>query len=373
VGAVKCQTIAGILEEMAPKKLAENWDNVGLLVGDGKQIIKKLMVSLDAPEWVVDEAIEKGVDMIVCHHPIIFSGIKRINTDDAIGRKLIKLIHNNIAVYCLHTNFDIVAGGLNDIFSELLGFKSTRIIEPTYNERLYKIVVFVPAGHEDKVIEAMCSVGAGFIGKYSRCTFRAKGIGTFEPQQGSTPFIGKTGRLENVEEYRIETIAPEGIVKKAVNAMLKAHPYEEVAYDIYETFNQGKIMGLGRLAELESEICLSEYAEKVKQILGIDNIRYAGDPQHRIKKVAMLNGAGNKFVNAARYAGADVLITGDMQYHQVVDALEMGLSVIDAGHYDTEKIMMEFITNYLRRRFSELKYDIEVFESNSNMDLLRMI
>lgn len=373
VGAVKCQTIAGILEELAPKKLAENWDNVGLLVGEGKQAVKKLMVSLDAPEWVVEEAVEKGVDMLVCHHPIIFNGIKRVNADDAVGRKLLKLIRNNIAVYCLHTNFDIAAGGLNDIFAELLGYRDFNIIEPLQCEKLYKIVVFVPAGHEDKVMDAMTGAGAGFIGKYSKCTFRTGGIGTFVPQEGAEPFIGSKGRLESTEEFRIETIVPQGIIKKVIKAMLKVHPYEEVAYDIYETLNEGRVMGLGRLAELDAEVKLSEYAEKVKQLLGADHIRYAGDPGRMIKKAALLNGTGNRFVSAARFAGADVLVTGDMQYHEVMDAVEMGLCVIDAGHYATERMMIGFIANYLRSRFSELKYEVEVFESNSNMDLLRMV
>lgn len=373
MGAVKCQTVTNILEELAPKKLAESWDNVGLLVGDGKQAIEKIMVSLDAPEWVVDEAIDADVDMLVCHHPIIFNGIKRVSADDAVGRKLLKLIRNNIAVYSLHTNLDIVEGGLNDIFAKLLGFNNFTVIEPSYREKLYKIAVFVPAGHEEKVMAAMCGAGAGFIGKYSNCSFRVKGTGTFKPEEGANPFIGKQGELENTEEYRIETLAPQGVLKNVINAMLKAHPYEEVAYDIYETLAEGKTMGLGRLAVLEAEESLSDYAAKVKNLLGVDYVRYAGDSGRMIKKVALLNGAGNSFVSAARFAGADVLITGDMQYHELLNALEMGLCVIDAGHYATEKAMVGFIANYLRKKFSKLEYDVEVVESNSDTEILRML
>jgi len=373
VGAVKCQTIAGILEELAPKRLAENWDNVGLLVGDGSQTVQKLMVSLDSPEWVVDEAIEKGVDMLVCHHPMIFKGIKRVSAEDAVGRKILKLIKNNISVYAMHTNFDMAAGGLNDLFTKLLGFEESEVIEAVHKEKLYKIVVFVPAGHEEKVVEAMTAAGAGFIGKYSKCTFRTKGIGTFEPQEGTNPFIGCKGKLESTEEYRLETIAPQGILKNVIKAMLKAHPYEEAAYDVYETAAEGSVLGLGRLVKLPAAMKLSDFAVKVKNALEAEYIRYAGDAGRIINKVALLNGAGNSFVSTARFAGADVLVTGDMKYHEVLDALEMGLCVIDAGHFATEKIMMKYIADYLKARFSELNYNVEVIESNTNKDIFSVL
>lgn len=373
MGTVKCQTIAGILDELAPKKLAENWDNVGLLVGDGREKVKRVMVCLDVPEWVVEEAIDRDVDMIVSHHPMIFNGIKRVNSDTAAGRKLLSLIKHNIALYSMHTNYDIVSGGLNDIFAKELGFINYEVIEETFREKLFKLVVYVPSGHEDRVMNAMCNAGAGHIGKYSRCTFRAKGIGTFEPQDGAKPFIGSKGILESVDEFRVETIVPEKLLNKVVKEMLKAHPYEEAAYDIYETRNESHVMGLGRIAELENETTLSIYAENVKNLLGAEHIRYAGDPERRIKKVALLNGSGNKFISDARFAGADVLVTGDMQYHGVLDALEMGLCVIDAGHYATEKIMVKYITEYLKGKFQELKLDVDVVESSANTEILRVI
>lgn len=269
MGTVKCQTVAGILDELAPRRLAESWDNVGLLVGDGRQKINRVMVCLDVPEWVVDEAIEKDVDMIISHHPIIFNGIKRVNTDTATGRKLLSLIKNNISLYCMHTNYDIAAGGLNDIFARQLGFSDSSVITETYSE--------------------------------------------------------------------------------------------------------GQVMGIGRIAELENETTLSMYADNVKTLLGADHIRYAGDPDSAIKKVALLNGSGNKFVCDARFAGADVLVTGDMQYHGILDALEMGLCVIDAGHYATEKIMIKYITEYLYGKFQELKLDVDIVESSTNTEILRVL
>ena len=373
MGTVKCQTVAGILDELAPKRLAESWDNVGLLVGDGKQKINRVMVCLDAPEWVVEEAIDKDVDMIISHHPMIFNGIKRITADTATGRKLLSLIKNNIAMYSLHTNYDIVAGGLNDIFARELGIFDSSVIAQTCMEKLFKIAVYVPSGHEDKVMDAMCGAGAGYIGKYSSCTFRAKGIGTFLPQEGAKPYIGTQGSLESVEEYRVETIVPEKLMNKVIKEMLKAHPYEEAAYDIYETKNEGRVMGLGRIAELKNETTLSLYAETVKTLLGADHISFAGDPNRIIKKVALLNGSGNKFIYDARFAGADVLVTGDMQYHGILDAVEMGLCVIDAGHFATEKIMIKYITEYLKVKFRELKLDVDVVESSANTEILRVL
>lgn len=373
LGTIKCQTIAGILDELAPRSLAESWDNVGLLTGDGRKTVNRVMVCLDAPEWVIEEAIENKVDMIISHHPMIFSGIKRVNTDTAIGRKLIRLIKNDISLYCLHTNFDIVSGGLNDIFARELGFSQWTIIEETYREKLLKLVVYVPAGHEDSVADAICLAGAGYIGKYSNCTFRSRGTGTFEPQEGTKPFIGSVGSLERVEEFRVETIVPEKRLSKVIGAMLKVHPYEEAAYDIFETKNEGQVMGLGRIAELERETTLSTLAGNVKALLNAESIRYAGDSNRNIKKVALLNGSGSKFISSARFAGADVLITGDMQYHSILDALEMGLCVIDAGHYATEKIMMKYITDFLKNRFMELKVDIDVVESSSNTEIMRVL
>lgn len=373
MGIVKCQTVISVLESLAPKKLAESWDNVGLLVGDGSQPVKKIMVALDAPDWVIEEAVALDVDMIICHHPMIFSGLKKINTDTPLGRKIIKLIKKNIVLYASHTNYDVAAHGLNDTFASQLGFTSMDLIEPTVTEALYKIVVFVPRGYERKVLSAMDDAGTGSIGNYSNCSFRTDGLGSFKPLEGSNPFIGKLGVQEEVEEIKIEAIVAEKLLNKVIKALLKVHPYEEVAYDIYPLKNEGNSLGLGRLGVLENETTLSVYADQVKKLLSIEHVSVAGDPMRAIKKIAMLNGSGNKFVSAARFAGADVLVTGDMQYHEIVDALEMGLCVIDAGHFGTEKIMIKTVANYLRNRFAELNYNIEVLETKTNNDPLYTI
>ncbi|NLM44738.1 MAG: Nif3-like dinuclear metal center hexameric protein [Clostridiales bacterium] len=367
---LKCGTVVSIMDSIAPRKLAEEWDNVGLIIGDSSSIVNKIMISLDLPIWVVDEAIENNVDMIITHHPIIFNPIKKINNDTALGKKIIKLIKNNIAVYASHTNYDIVQGGLNDIFAKQLGFEKTEIIRTTAQEKLFKIVVYIPEGFEDKILEEMSKVGAGFIGNYSNCSFRVKGTGTFQPMEGTNPYIGQINRLEKVNEYRLETIVSESKLNQVIKAMLNAHPYEEVAYDIYELKNKGQSLGLGRIGYLDNEVTLSSYASFIKKALDLDNIRFSGPPNAAIKTVAMLNGSGNNFISAARYAGADVIITGDLQYHQVLDALEEGIYAIDAGHFGTEKIMIKALSDCLRDTLEKNGYNAEVIESKSNIDII---
>ncbi len=370
---IKCQTLAGIIEELAPKKLAMSWDNVGLLVGDGSRPVKKVMVCLDAAEWVIDEAIENKVDLLVCHHPIIFGSIKRITADTVLGRKLLKLITNNISVYCAHTNYDVAGKGLNDLFARHAGFESMSLIEPTYQEKLYKIIVYIPKGHEDKISKALTAAGAGQIGNYSSCTFRTEGIGTFVPQEGTHPFIGEVGKLEEVHEVKLGTIVPQSLLNKAVKAVIKAHPYEEPAYDIMPLENEGSALGLGKLGILQNAVPFGVYAENIKAALGLENVRIAGNPNQLVKKIAMLNGSGSKFAGTARFAGADVLITGDMQYHELLDAVEAGMCVIDAGHFGTERMMMPAVAEYLRERCQKLGYEVEVIESQSNVDISSII
>lgn len=259
----KCQAITSIIEELAPKKLAESWDNVGLLIGDGSSVVKKVMISLDAPEWVIDEAIDKEIDLIICHHPMIFNPIKKVNTDNFLGRKIIKLIKNNISLYAFHTNYDIAQNGLNEVLARRLGFLETLVIEPSF--------------FNDKI-------------------------------------------------------------------------------------------GFGRLCKIESPLNLLEYANYLKQQLELNSIRVGGDLNKIIKKVAILNGSGSKFIQAAKKSGADLLITGDISYHDMLDAIEMGLCIIDASHYGTEKIMIDSISVFLEQRLSELKYDVCVIKSKTNID-----
>ena len=351
------------IEKKYPLSLAYDWDNVGLLVGDFESEIKKVLVTLEANENVIDEAIENNVDLIVTHHPFIFKKINKINTKDLKGRLIHKLIKNDIALYSMHTNFDIAFDGLNDYFMEIMGFKNTKILDVTNSQTLYKLAVYVPKTHELVLRDALGEAGAGYIGNYSHCTFNTPGIGTFKPDENTNPFIGTVGQIEEVEEVKIETIVPQSILQKTIDKMLKAHPYEEVAYDIYKLENKGESVGLGRYASLDVQTNLQALCEKIKLKLNMNHIRVVGDLNTKIKKVAVVTGAGSDMVRLAKSKNCDVIITGDVKYHEAQDALDMGMTIVDCGHFDTEDIFKDVM-----KRFLDSVEGVEIIRSEINLN-----
>lgn len=335
------------VEQKYPLGLAYDWDNVGLLVGDFDMDIKKVLVVLEANEKVIDEAISKDVDLIVTHHPFIFKKMNKINTSDLKGKLIHKLIKNDIALYSMHTNFDIAFEGLNDYFMEIIGLEDTKVLDITSSEVLYKLVVYVPTTHVEKVKESLSKSGAGHIGNYSNCSFSTQGIGNFKPLEGTNPYIGQIGEVESVAEVKIETIVPQRVLGGVINSMLNAHPYEEVAYDIYKLENKGKIYGLGRIGKLDSAINLKELCNNIKKKLNMSHTRVVGDLNSSIKKVAVVTGSGADMIKKAQRSGADVIITGDVKYHDAQDALDIGMNVIDCGHFDTEDIFKDVMERFL--------------------------
>lgn len=335
------------VEQKYPLGLAYDWDNVGLLVGDFDMDIKKILVVLEANEKVIDEAISKDVDLIVTHHPFIFKKMNKINTSDLKGKLIHKLIKNDIALYSMHTNFDIAFEGLNDYFMEIIGIEETKVLDITSSEVLYKLAVYVPTTHVEEVKESLAKAGAGHIGNYSNCSFSTQGIGNFKPLEGTNPYIGQIGEVESVEEVKIETIVPQRVLGGVINSMLNAHPYEEVAYDIYKLENKGKIYGLGRIGKLDSTINLKELCNNIKKKLNMPHIRVVGDLNSSIKKVAVVTGSGADMIKKAQRSGADVIITGDVKYHDAQDALDMSMNVIDCGHFDTEDIFKDVMERFL--------------------------
>ena len=269
---MKLNNLVKKIENKYPLNLAYNWDNVGLIVGDFDNDIKRILVTLEANESIIEEAIENKIDLIVTHHPFIFKKINKINTKDLKGRLIHKLIKNDIALYSMHTNFDIAIDGLNDYFMEIMGFKNTKILDVTHSDTLYKIAVYVPVSHEIIVREALGEAGAGYIGNYSHCTFNTQGIGTFKPENDANPFIGTVGEIESVKEVKIETIVPSKLLQKTIDNMIKSHPYEEVAYDVYKLENKGESVGLGRYVLLNDKISLQDLCEEIKLKLNMDYI-----------------------------------------------------------------------------------------------------
>lgn len=351
------------MEEWAPVSLAYEWDPVGLQVGDAAEATKKIMMTLDVTEAVVDEAIQYGVNLIISHHPLLFKAVQQIDAQTPKGKIIQKLLKHDITVYAAHTNLDIAEDGINDMLTDALAVKRTRPLLPTQSETLIKVVVFVPANYAVAMKEALGNNGAGHIGNYSHCSFETDGTGSFKPLKGAHPFIGTPHQVEEVEERRIETIVEEKNLSAIIQALKEAHPYEEVAYDLYPVQQSGKTYGLGRVGEIDSPVPLLEFCKHVKSALDIDHLRFVGDENMPIQKVAVLGGSGEKYISQALEQHADVYITGDTTFHPVQDALDAGLAVIDAGHY-IEKVMKEHTKKYLTNEFPDL--DVVVSAVNTN-------
>lgn len=359
--------IIQLFEQFSPKKYAMEGDPIGLQIGRLNKPVQTVMIALDVLEEVVDEAIQNNVQLIIAHHPIIFRPLKNVLTEQSQGKIIEKLIKHDIAVYAAHTNLDVAKGGVNDLLAKALGIQHTEILDPTYEEKLKKLVVYVPIDHEEAVRNALGAAGAGAIGHYSHCTFSAQGTGRFLPDEQTTPYIGKAGTLEEVKEVRIETIFPAKLEKKVINAMLQSHPYEEVAFDIYPLENQGEMLGLGRIGQLQEEMTLKEFAEHVKQSLDVNFVRVVGDLQDRIKKVAVLGGDGNKYFSRAKFKGADVFVTGDFYYHNAHDAMSIGLNIVDPGH-NVEKVMKTGVAEQLSKMSKEKGFDVKFIASKIHTD-----
>lgn len=365
---MKLKEIIKIIEAKYPLSLAYDWDNVGLLVGDSNSEVKKIMVSIEANDKLVDEAIKNKVDLIITHHPFIFSKINRVTTGDYKGNLIHKLIKNDISIYSMHTNFDIAFDGLNDYFMKVIGIDNSEILDITYSEQLYKIAVYVPEDHADVVREAISKAGAGHIGNYSHCSFNTNGKGTFMPLEGTNPFIGSLESLEEVKEVKIETVVPQNLLNKVLSEMIKAHPYEEVAYDLYKLENKGKNYGLGRLANLEKSMSLESLANFIKEKLNMKHIRVVGDLNSKINKVAVVTGSGSSYTKSAKKRGAQVLITGDLKYHEAQDALDMGMNIIDCGHFESEYMFKDVMKEFLNE-----KIDIDVIFSDIDLNPIKTI
>lgn len=343
----KGATIIQWMEQIAPKSLAVPDDRIGLQLGSLRTEVSHVLVALDVTEEVVEEAIQLGAKLIIAHHAIIFRPLKDLQTDTSAGRLYEKLIKHDIAVYISHTNYDVAEGGMNDLMAEALGLQEVKVLEKLHEDRLMKLVVFVPVSHVEQVRSAMLDVGAGWIGDYSHCSFLTQGTGTFKPLEGSNPFIGQHGKMEEVDEVRLETVVPQSIKSRVVRAMLKAHPYEEVAYDLYPLAIEGRQSGLGRVGKLEQAVKLREVAELVKERFDVPHVRVVGPLDREIKKVAVLGGSGSRYVKHALFHGADVLVTGDIDYHTAHDALAAGMCIIDPGHH-AEKIMKVNVAKQLQ-------------------------
>ncbi|MEW6245015.1 MAG: Nif3-like dinuclear metal center hexameric protein [Bacillota bacterium] len=345
------------IEEKAPLYLAEEWDNSGLLVGDSRQEVTSVLISLDLTRDTVAEAMERGANLIITHHPAILRPVSRLNWDREPDATLCSVIRNGLSVYTAHTNLDRAREGTADALLSALGMTGKKVFAGQFSPPLYKFVVFVPKGHEDAVRQALGDAGAGFIGDYSHCTFMTQGQGSFCPLEGAKPYIGEVNRLEIVDEYRVETIVRKADVAKVLRAVFRVHPYEEVAFDLYPLENTEDGHGFGRIARLNEPVTLLDMAKRVKEALRT-GVRLVGPGCMKVLSVAVIPGSGGSFITQASREGADILITGDVKYHEAQEALSRGLGIIDAGHFATERPVLRTLGRWINASFADIPVHI---------------
>lgn len=360
---VNGQEIIQLFETWSPKKLAcmEN-DPIGLVIGTLNKQITKVLVTLDVNEAVTDEAIANGCELILAHHPPIFRKLANIRTDNPAGKLYEKLIKHDIAVYAAHTNLDVAEGGVNDLLADALQLESRSILEETYAEDVLKLAVFVPTDDADRLREALAKAGAGRIGAYEACSYTSTGEGRYRALDGANPYVGTIGELHVEQEVKIEVVLPDSRKNKVLKALLHTHPYEEPAYDVIRLDEQTNIMGLGRVGYLPQEMTLREFAEFAKKQLDVPAVRVVGDLDSIVKKVALVGGDGNKYIYAAKRAGADVFLTGDMYFHTAQDAQTIGLQIVDPGHH-VEKVMIAGVAKKMTALCADKKYTVEFVQS----------
>ena len=344
------ESIAGYVEELAPLDLALPDDPVGLQLGDPGAAVKKVMVALELDDAVLRRAVDEAASLVVTHHPLFFRPVQSVDESDPSGALAAAAIRNNISVYSAHTNLDTAPLGLNYYLANLLGLsgEKRRVIKITGMDRYLKLAVFIPRGHEDTVRDALAEAGAGWIGNYSHCAFMSPGTGTFMPLAGTEPFIGRQGRLEKVDEMRLETIVPASRRRKVPEALKRAHPYEEVAFDLYPLIDAGVPAGLGLAGTLEEPLPLEKFLKRCRERLGLKTLRYRAPDGEFFSRVAVCGGSGGSLVAAAAGLGAELFVSGDFKYHDYKAALAAGIGLIDVGHYGSEQPVVDLLAGHLR-------------------------
>lgn len=366
---MKIKEIITVLEEMAPLAYAEDFDNVGLLVGDSENKVTRILVCHDAIESVVDEAVAKNCNLIICFHPIIFSGLKKITGSNYVERVVIKAIKNDVAIYAVHTALDNHQEGVNKIFCAALGLKNTKILIPK-KQFIRKLVTYTVPENAEKVRKALFDVGAGNIGNYENCSFNSSGIGTYKGNEHSNPEIGARYEFVEAKEIKIEVIFEKHLESNVLKALFSSHVYEEVAYEIYDLQNAHQNIGLGMIGELTTPMNEIDFLFFVKEKMLSERIRHSEFLNKPIKKVAVLGGSGSFAIKKALLAGADAFLTADLKYHDFYES-ENQLLLADIGHFESERYTKDYIVDYLRKKIANFATDsplgaIVLSEVNTN-------
>jgi len=352
--------IFDLIEGLAPKELAESWDNVGLMVGTGKTRVNKILLALDPTISAIQAAHEAGAQLLLTHHPLIFHPLNKIDLTEPTAAAAALAIKLGITVYSAHTNLDAAPDGVSWALARRLDLQDVALLSPGPDSSSHtKLVVFVPIGYEKAVRDALFLAGAGRIGAYNGCSFSMRGQGTFTPLENATPFIGQRGQSERVAESRLEVLVDNRNLEGTVQALLEAHPYEEVAYDLYPLVDPVISTGIGCIGQLNNEHNIDELVEIVKEKLEINRLRVAAGVDGPLQVAAVVGGSGGGYVAQARARGAQVMISGDFSYHQAREAESLGICLIDAGHYATEKPILFELASRLSKLLETEDINIE--------------
>ncbi len=356
------KTICEFIEEVAPLSLQETYDNAGLIVGESLMEVTSILICIDITEDVLQEAIKKKCNLIISHHPLIFSGLKKLIGQNEVERCVACAIKNDIAIYVAHTNLDNVLQGVNGKIAEKIGIINPRILQPKQNF-LLKLITYVPILHSYSVRDALFIAGAGQIGNYDTCSFNLEGFGTFRANDKSKPYVGDINQLHTEPELRIEVIFPEFLKLKVLEALLKTHPYEEPAYDIIPLQNTWNTIGAGLVGELKEEEIELEFLNRLKIIFNQPCLRYTNLSGKKIKRVALCGGSGSSLVSDAILAKADIYISGDFKYHQFFDAKNQIL-IADIGHFESEQFTKDIFFEIITKKMPTFAVQISEIKTN---------
>ena len=348
--SIKIKDVTDYLESLAPRNLQESYDNAGLLTGDPSASVKGVLVTLDCTEAVVKEAVERGCNLIVAHHPIVFKGLKRLSGSTYVERVVIASIRQDVALYAIHTNLDNVKHGVNWKIGERIGLRNMRILVPR-TDKLAKLVTFIPRDSVQQVLSAVYAAGAGQVGEYKNCSFSVEGTGSFIPGENASPHIGSPLQAESVEEVRVEVLLPSYRQEAVLKALKSTHPYEEVAYYLTALANENQDIGAGMIGDLEQPVEPLEFLRGLKISMDLDTIRHTPLPSHPIKKIAVCGGSGSFLLKNAIQEGAEAYVSADFKYHEFFDA-DGKILIADIGHYESEVFTKDLLVDVLTKKFS---------------------
>ncbi len=359
---MKIKELLSYLEEMVPLNYQESYDNCGLITGDKENDIKGVLLCLDSTEEVLKEAVKLGCNVVIAHHPILFSGIKKLTGKTYAERAIIYAIKNGLCIYAMHTNLDNIRSGVNNKIAQKIGLKNLRILSPK-EDLLRKLVTFCPVKKADEIRSALFASGAGKIGHYDECSFNTEGVGTFRAGENTNPHVGAKHSRHHEKEERIEVVYPSHIENKLIQSVLKAHPYEEVAYDIYPLQMAHPQVGSGMVGELDKSLNEKDFLALLKKNMKLKAIRYTPLTGKKVKKVAICGGSGSFLLPDAIRAGADAFVTADFKYHQFFDA-EGLILIADIGHYESEQFTPEIVLELLKEKFTT--FAARISKTNTN-------